>query len=111
MQLFSIGLIMLGRDGTPLLDDAGAAIPTYNNDDVMDFARAWTGFDLQPPRGNIEHFKGGDAASNRIDPMRIKPTWRDAYPKMDLQKGYIGDGYPLCVDAPPRAFQEYPEKP
>ena len=103
MQLFSIGLIMLNRDGTPLLDGAGRQVQTYSNDDIMDFSRIWTGFDLQPPRGNIEHYSG-DASDNVIDPMRIKPGWRDPFPKMGLHSDYIGDGYPLCVDLPPRGF-------
>ena len=103
MQLFSIGLILLNRDGTPVLDAAGAHIQTYTNDDIMDFSRAWTGFDLQPPRGNIEHH-AGDNADNIIDPMVIKPGWRDPFPKMNLFSTYIGDGYPLCVDLPSRGF-------
>ena len=100
MQLFSIGLIMLNRDGTPLLDEAGQQIQTYSNDDIMDFSRACahadrpvepvrssvshalftcitptavflagTGFDLQTPRGNIEHYSG-DTSDNLIDPCK-----------------------------------------
>ena len=37
MQLFSIGLYELDKDGTPLQTE------TYTNEDVS-FARAWTGF-------------------------------------------------------------------
>lgn len=29
---------------------------------------------------------------------------RDQFPKMDLFKGFIGDGYPLCVDQPDKQF-------
>ncbi len=36
--------------------------------------------------------------------MQIKPGWRDAFPKMDLHDNYVGDGYPLCAELPPRAF-------
>ena len=103
MQLFSIGLWMLNMDGTQQQDGAGQPIPTYDNDDIMDFSRAWTAFDLQAPRGNLEHYFGDDS-ENMIDPMQLKPTWRDAFPKMDLHDGYVGDGHPLCAELPPRSF-------
>ena len=32
--------------------------------------------------------------------MRIEASWRDKFPKSDMTGGYIGDGYPLCVDLP-----------
>lgn len=44
MQLFSIGTVMLNPDGTPQTDNAGAAIPTYSNNDVKEVARALTGW-------------------------------------------------------------------
>lgn len=46
----------------------------------------------------------GDTSRNTIDLMQLKPHWRDAFPKMDLHKGYVGDGYPLCVHLPQRPF-------
>ena len=70
MQLFTIGLWMLNRDGTAVLDDAQQPIATYDNDDIMDFSRVWTGFDRQSPRGNMEC--RGMFCNNIIDPMQIK---------------------------------------
>ena len=43
MQLFSIGLNVLRDDGTLEVDSAGNAIQTYDNNDIMNFARVWTG--------------------------------------------------------------------
>jgi uncharacterized protein (DUF1800 family) len=43
MQLFTIGLNKLNQDGTVALH-RGQPIPTYDNLDVLTFARAWTGF-------------------------------------------------------------------
>ena len=102
MQLFTIGLWMLRSDGSYETDAAGSFVPTYDNDDIMDFARAWTGFDRQAFRGNIEAVKGY-TGGNWIDPMSIDADWRDVFPKMDLRDGFIGDRYPLCADAPPSA--------
>ncbi|ATC64444.1 hypothetical protein CMV30_11035 [Nibricoccus aquaticus] len=43
MQLFSIGLWELNPDGTRKLDGNGQAIPTYDNEDISNFARVFTG--------------------------------------------------------------------
>ncbi len=44
---------------------------------------------------------------NRLDPMVLEGTWRDAFPKMDLNQGFIGDRFPLCVDLPENHFLRY----
>lgn len=36
--------------------------------------------------------------------MAVEGTWRDPLPKLDLEKNFIGDGYPLCTDLPARHF-------
>jgi uncharacterized protein (DUF1800 family) len=61
MQLFSIGLSQLNPDGTPVLDGNGNPIPTYTQDTVVAFAKAFTGWNLaaQPMPG----------IDNYIDPM------------------------------------------
>ena len=46
LQLFSIGTIRLNDDGTPQLDDTGEPVPTYTQETVVDFSRAFTGWKL-----------------------------------------------------------------
>ena len=94
MQLFTIGLWKLEMDGTYTLDNYGNRIETYDNEDIKDFSRIWTGFNFRPIRGNIE----SDGTDNEVDPMKINSLWRDEFPKMDLNDGYIGDFYPQCSD-------------
>lgn len=101
MQLFSIGLHKLHADGTHVTDANGERIPTYTNDDIMDLARAFTGFDEQSVRTNIEAANG---YNNYVDPMQLKPERRDIFPKMGLDGAFIGDGYPLCGAMPAGAF-------
>lgn len=43
MQLFSIGLFELNPDGTRQLDAQGNGIPTYDNEDIKEFAKIFTG--------------------------------------------------------------------
>lgn len=54
MQLFTIGLHELAMDGTPRLDAAGSPIETYDNDDVTNPARVFTGYriDISGPTFN-----------------------------------------------------------
>ena len=47
MQLFSIGIFQLNRDGSKKLDANGTPLETYDSSDIMNFARAWTGFDRE----------------------------------------------------------------
>jgi cullin-associated NEDD8-dissociated protein 1 len=52
MQLFSIGLFQLNKDGTPIVDkESGNIAETYTNEDIMTFSRAWTNFhrSVAPP--------------------------------------------------------------
>ncbi|SPJ29285.1 DUF1800 family protein [Falsiruegeria mediterranea] len=43
MQLFSIGLFELNQDGSEKLDAKGKPIPTYDNRDIKELARVFTG--------------------------------------------------------------------
>lgn len=43
MQLFTIGLVQLHPNGTPMMDQDGNEIPTYTNDDVAELAKVFTG--------------------------------------------------------------------
>ena len=90
MELFTIGLWELNRNGTRVADEHGREVPTYDNEHVRTFARVFTGLDLQFPRGNIEMHPQGQ---NFIDPMVMRARWHDTYPKLSLD-GYLGDGCP-----------------
>lgn len=72
MQLFTVGVHKLNMDGTVVMNSSGDPVATYDNTDIQNFARAWTGFTRLPRRANIENF---DWDYNRIDPMRINAQW------------------------------------
>ncbi|MEM8955256.1 MAG: DUF1800 family protein [Verrucomicrobiota bacterium] len=52
MQLFSIGLFELNQDGTRKTDDNGNDIPTYDNTDITNFAKVFTGLTYNPTNPN-----------------------------------------------------------
>ncbi len=87
MQLFSVGMYKLNMDGSFERDSSGDRVLTYTNDDIEEYARIWTGFTRQQLRGNIEEQEGG---LNSIDPMKVRPYWRDRYPKMGMDGKYVG---------------------
>ena len=111
MQLFSIGLYVLNRDGTYKIDpQTRNPLETYNNDDITNFSRAWTNFVLNyNERDNIEPEWSTNWVTNRIDPM-VLPTseGRDVFPKQTLlidgKRGYIGDQVQRCDALPDKPW-------
>lgn len=49
MQLFTIGLFELNIDGTYKTDNSGNPIPTYDNVDIAEFSKIFTGFTWDNP--------------------------------------------------------------
>ncbi|MEC8329625.1 MAG: DUF1800 family protein, partial [Verrucomicrobiota bacterium] len=88
MQLFTIGLWELNEDGTRELDVNGNAIPTYDNDDIFEFAKVFTGMRRPLSRGpntNIE-----ELSNNYIDPMRVSAWMHDFTTKTLLDGTTLG---------------------
>jgi len=100
MQLFSVGLCKLNIDGSQVKNKDGSCVQMYDNDDVSEYARAWTGYRRQAERG------GTEAAywANFHDPLKTEVMWRDSFPKMGLGGQYIGDKLPLCADRVKKHF-------
>ena len=105
MQLFTIGLWELNADGTTKKDGKGLPISTYSNDDIMAFAKVWTGYNRQPLRANIQTFAvRQNKAHNLVDPLAMNALDRDRFPKTKLGGGHLGDHFPLCTHMPKQHF-------
>lgn len=75
MQLFSIGLYELNNDGSQKEDENGRPILTYNNEDIREFAKIFTGFGSGLPNaewgvGDEDYFE-----VNAITPMKMYEEW------------------------------------
>jgi cullin-associated NEDD8-dissociated protein 1 len=95
MQLFTIGTEKLNVDGSFTLVN-GSTVPTYTTQNILNFARVFTGFNYRGVRRNTEM-----QWTNYFDPMSIKVTQHDRYPKPDLYGQFLGDGLPHCDSLPP----------
>ena len=87
MQLFSIGLWLLNQDGSLISDENGEPVPAYDNEDIKDFSRVFTGLLRQDARNNLERLGKND---NYIDPMRINVNRHDFDPKILLNGSTLG---------------------
>jgi uncharacterized protein (DUF1800 family) len=87
MQLFSIGLFRLRPDGTLLLDGAGRPIPTYDNNDITEVAKIFTGLAFA---GSDRNFRSGSEVWT--EPMRMYEEFHEPGPKRLLRGKYVPAG-------------------
>lgn len=94
LQLFSVGTDELNLDGTPVLDAQGRRVPVYDQDDVTNFARVFTGWNLAPPK-TFTNANGQTAqVANFQDPMIVtRASNHDACSKT-LLRGQTLPGLP-----------------
>ncbi|MEO1082214.1 MAG: DUF1800 domain-containing protein [Pseudomonadota bacterium] len=100
LQLFSIGLFELNTDGSEVLDQDGRPRPTYDNDDVRELARVFTGLSFG---GSNRRF--GSRRAEFREPMRMFERAHDQDEKLILGETTIPAGLPgmedieLAIDA------------
>ncbi len=106
MQLFSIGLVRLNPDGTPLLV-GGLPVETYGPDDVAGLSRVFTGFSWAcpaAPSNNCFYNGATGGTGSTSDPDRyFKPMV--GYPQFHSTeaKSFLGVTIPVQATANPTA--------
>lgn len=98
MQLFTIGLWELNEDGTFKSDADGNLIPTYDNDDITQFAKVFTGLDRPdsnndnnyPYYPNFEQYQN----QNYLDIMKVTVWRHDTSVKTNL----YGDAFEFPIN-------------
>ncbi|PYS99001.1 MAG: hypothetical protein DMF63_13085 [Acidobacteria bacterium] len=73
LQLFSIGLFMLNQDGTQQLDQQGHAIDSYNQANINELSKVFTGWTFC----NFTCANSGNGIINYKDPMVLVPGNHD----------------------------------
>ncbi len=88
MQLFTIGLFELNLDGTRKKDIDGKEIPTYNNDDIAELAKVFTGLGAGDVMENEFVDEPGFGLPyyllDKVEPMVMYPLWHDPEEKLIL---------------------------
>ncbi|MEY3366856.1 MAG: hypothetical protein RI973_11 [Bacteroidota bacterium] len=85
MQLFTLGLYELNLDGTRKLDSAGHFIPTYDNADIGEFAKVFTGLSY----GDTYLFgQSPQSQQSYTYPMKMFNSWHEPGPKY-LLNGFV----------------------
>jgi len=79
MQLFSIGLVELNLDGSVVLDANDQPIPTYDQEDIKNLARVFTGWNMATVNNWWEWTSSGDA---EILPMKSFAAFHDTGSKV-----------------------------
>lgn len=92
MQLFTIGLYELNQDGTYVLDGMGNPIPTYDNTDISELAKVFTGMSY----GDNFIFGQDPLSENSfLTPMQMHDYWHESGPKTLLDGTVIPDRNPI----------------
>jgi uncharacterized protein (DUF1800 family) len=102
MQLFTIGLFELNQDGSLVLDANGNPIPTYDNSDIGEFAKVFTGLGPAEYYWHFEDFsfvpvQWGDPNNtvptiNMVLPMQMFEEWHEPGEKFLLNDQVIPAG-------------------
>ncbi|MEM6576045.1 MAG: DUF1800 domain-containing protein [Pseudomonadota bacterium] len=91
MQLFTIGLVALNPDGSPILQN-GQPVELYDNSDVTGLARVFTGLSLD---SNVFFFGFNELNSGALfRPMKIFPDFHSP-----LEKSFLGTTIPAGTGA------------
>jgi len=96
MQLFTIGLYELNQDGSYILDGNGDRIPTYDNNDIKEFAKVFTGLGpaevVENPWGVVPEFGAGFYFARKDMPMIMYDDWHEPGEKKLLNGFTISSG-------------------
>lgn len=96
LQLFSVGLDELNLDGTPKLDAAGRRIPVYDQDDVTNFARVFTGWNLAAAKTTVVNGTSYQVL-NYQDPMIVTNANNHDRCQKTLLGGFVLPGVANCT--------------
>ena len=91
MQLFTIGLFELNPDGTFVLDGDGAPIPTYDNADIREFSKIFTGLSYGPAEVGGESYFGNPYPVMHV-PMVMFDAFHEPGEKVLLGGQVVPDG-------------------
>lgn len=98
MQLMTIGVSRLNRDGTVQVDAAGKPIPTYGAEDVSGLSKVFTGYSWYSPTPTNNTFLGRNKDPSAIvRPMIAYPAYHSI-----SAKSFLGTTIPASATPDPQ---------
>ena len=95
MQLFTIGLDLLNEDGSVQTDNSGQAIPAYTQQDILNFARVFTGWNY----GDAEQLRTNSRTlQSELIPMTAFEDFHDTDAKTLLRNVQVDGGKSAAED-------------
>ena len=85
MQLFTIGTVLLNNDGSVVKDTNGQPIPAYDNDDIIEFSKIFTGLTWAD---RTQWNRSALNDTSYIPNMVMWDTWHEPGPKT-LLNGFL----------------------
>lgn len=92
MQLFTIGLYELNADGSRKIDEDGNFIPTYDNEDIQEFAKIFTGMTWGD---NFLFGRNPTREESYTVPMQMYNFWHEPGTKTLLNGMVVSDRNPV----------------
>ncbi len=92
MQLFTIGTVLLNNDGTEVLDSEGQPINAYNNADILEFSKVFTGLTWAD---RTQFFRGPRNDTSYIAPLAMWNNFHEPGIKNLLNGFQIPDRNPV----------------
>ncbi len=96
MQLFTIGLNMLNNDGTVILDSVGQPVPTYDNVDIFEFSKIFTGLTWED---RTQWGRGAEEDTSYIPQMVMWNDYHEPGEKFLLNGFVVPNRTPVDGDA------------
>ena len=93
LQLFTIGLVELNQDGTPVIGANGQPVELYTNADITGLARVFTGLDLTGADRSDPGFDEEEILDEWLQPMSIFPELHSPE-----AKSFLGTTIPSGTD-------------
>lgn len=96
MQLFTIGTVKLNQDGSVVTDSAGQPVPTYDNEDIFELSKVFTGLTWAD---RTQFYRGALNSQSYLQDMVMWENYHEPGPK-NLLEGYtIQDRNPIDGNA------------
>jgi uncharacterized protein (DUF1800 family) len=89
MQLFSIGTVMLNPDGTAQTGAGGLPVATYNQTNVTELARVFTGWTFAPVSGSAQFGANVNGSNTNLALPMVNVSAYHDFGSKNLLNGYV----------------------